>query len=256
MSAESCLGLGRIAALILGMLFAGNLSAAETDQPQPENASNPLAKTRNTDIFGSGFKVADGVDLSSVDIEGAFMARSDFKVKYEAHYWRLESDDQRASGWESFTLKGIWFPKEGRRGGWGYRLALGLDWVLDGGNSEDGIGTGSDLLGPFAGIALAPRQGTTIIPLVQHFQNYSGDPFSTTAARLIVMQVLPERWWLKLDGVLPVDWEKDREIPATVELQLGRSLSRSVALFGNAHAGVGADRPYDYGFGFGIRLSY
>ncbi len=228
----------------------------DAQETAPENASNPLAKTRNTDVIGSGFRVDDGVDLATGAVEGAFMARDDLKVKYEAHYWRLETAGPSSSGWESFTLKGIWFPKEGRRGGWGYRLALGLDWVLDGGNSDSGIGTGSDQLAPFAGVALAPRAGTTIIPLIQHFESYNGEPYSLTAARVIAMQALSQGWWLKLDGVLPVDWENDREVPATVEVQLGKALSRNVSLFGNAHAGIGSDRPYDFGFGFGLRLSY
>ena len=245
----------RIALAVVVLLYAVGSHAAEPEEASGENASNPLSKTRNTDFYGSGFRVADGLDLSTGAIEGAFMARDNLKVKYEAHYWKL-SGAADASGLESITLKGIWFPKEGRRGGWGYRLALGMDWVLDGGNSEDGIGSGSDLLGPFAGIALTPRQGTTLIPLIQHFENYNGDPYSLTAARLIAMQTLPERWWLKLDGILPVDWENDKAVPATVEVQLGKQLNRSVSLFGNFNAGLGSDRPYDYGFGFGLRLNY
>jgi hypothetical protein len=238
------------------LLVAFDTHAEESPEAAAENASNPLAKTRNTDFIGAGFRASGDVDLATASVEGAFMARSNLKVKYEAHYWRLDAGDRKENGLESVTLKGIWFPKEGRRGNWGYRLALGLDWVLDGGNSDDGIGSGSDLLAPFAGVALSPRQGTTIIPLVQHFEEYKGNPFSMTAVRVIAMQALPERWWLKLDGIVPFDWENDRAVPATLELQLGKSVSRAVSLFGNAYAGLGSDRPYDYGFGFGIRLSY
>jgi hypothetical protein len=242
---------------LVGLCFAaGALASSGEAAGVAENASNPLAKTRNTDFYGEAFRAESEVDLSTGSVEGAFMARDDLKVKYEAHYWRLESPSRTSSGWESFTLKGIWFPVEGRRGSWGYRLALGLDWVLDGGNSEDGIGTGSDQLAPFVGIALSPRQGTTLIPLIQHFESYNGDPFSMTAVRVIAMQSLPEQWWLKVDCAIPVDWENDRSVPATFEFQLGRKVSKSVSLFGNAHAGLGSDRPYDYGFGFGLRLSY
>ena len=224
------------------------------DEPA-ENASNPLAKGRNTDLRYQAFDVDDQSHQQTVSIEGAFMALPDLKIKYEAHYSETDVTGSSERGWEQFSLKGIYFPKEGRWGKWGYRVAVGLEWLIDGGNSDLGIGTGADQLGPFVGLALTPRQGTTLIPLIQHFESYRGADVSVTAARLIAMQTLSRASWIKLDGIFPYDWDRDA-VPANIELQYGRNLSNSLALFVDGLVGLGSDRPYDYGFGVGVRFIY
>ncbi len=243
-------------ALLLVCLAPGLVLAEDLGGDETENASNPLAKTRNTDVSGQGFEFDSEVKRRAAVVEGAFMARDDLKVKYEVHYWRTTSTGEVTSGFERLSLKGIWFPAEGRRGNLGYRWALGLEWILDGGNSDIGIGSGGDQLAPFAGIALVPRSGTTIIPLVQHFESYRGDPVSMTAGRVIAMQNLGARSWLKLDAIVPVDWENDATVPATAEVQYGLHLNRAAAVFVDGLVGLGKDRPYEWGLGLGVRFSY
>ena len=46
-----------------------------------------------------------------------------------------------------------------------------------------------------------------------------------TAARLIAIQSLANNYWGKLDLIIPVDWENDKAIPATAEVQLGKMFS-------------------------------
>ncbi len=94
------------------------------------------------------------------------------------------------------------------------------------------------------------------IPLVQHFFDYSGEDVSQTAFRLIAMRPLPEKMWLKLDAKIPIDWEQDQAIPATAELQLGKSFSKNVGLYVDGLLGIGTDRPYDWGVGAGVRFNY
>ncbi len=111
-------------------------------------------------------------------------------------------------------------------------------------------------VGPFAGVALVPRPGTTLIPLLQQFVSYNGNDVNTTSLRLIGLQTLPRGIWLKLDAKLPIDWENDNAVPATFEIQLGKHLSDSVGLFADGLFGIGGDRPYDYGAGLGVRFKY
>ena len=98
--------------------------------------------------------------------------------------------------------------------------------------------------------------GVTLIPLVQHFAEYNGDEVSTTAFRLIGLKPLPNKMWAKLDAKVPIDWEHDNAIPATAELQLGKSINKTVGIYLDGMLGVGSDRPYDWGLGTGIRFSY
>ncbi len=66
-----------------------------------------------------------------------------------------------------------------------YRRAVSLEWIKDLGDQHKGIGSGADQISPFTTIAIGVRLGTMLIPLVQHFESYSNEDLSQTAARLI-----------------------------------------------------------------------
>jgi hypothetical protein len=203
-----------------------------------ENASNPLAKVKYTDVRAQYFDNPDGSytwDFWLAD--GAFMATDKLKIKYEVHYWKTDVTGSSESDFESFHLKPIYFPKSGTLGGWNYSLAVGAEWIKDFRNTDKGIGTWS------------------LIPLIQHFVSYNGADFNTTATRLIAIQSLPERVWIKYDLIVPYDWENDA-IPATVEVQLGKMHNKNFGYYAEVGAGLGSDRPYDWGIGVGARFNY
>ena len=233
--------------LFSGVGFAGEYA--------DENASNPLAKVKNTDLRWQYFDT-NGNHINDVSIEGAFMANDSLKIKYELHYWETDLSGSSEQNLESTTLKAIYFPKDIQGDGRNYRIAAGIDWIVDHGDADKSIGSGSDQLAPFLGLAIAYESGLSVIPLVQHFSDYDGKTVNTTAFRAIVMMPLPEKSWLKLDAKVPIDWENDKEIPATAELQLGRTYRKGVGAFADFLVGLGSDRPYDWGLGAGIRFSY
>lgn len=223
-----------------------------------ENASNPLAAVNNTDLRYQFFDLEGDADRQDAFIDGAYMLRPDLKLKYELHYNSTDVTGSRETDFEKANIKAIFFPAQGRISDtWGYRTAVGLEWVKDLGNGEGGIGTGSDQLAPLAGIAFANADtGTTLIPLVQHFESYNGDAdISQTAMRLIALQPFDGGYWLKGDIKLPYDWERETW-PATAEVQFGKTLSLGLAIYGDLLLGVGSDRPYDQGIGVGIRINY
>ncbi len=228
--------------------------AGATEKSGRENASNPLAKVKNTDLRYQYFDM-DGGHVNDFFIDGAFMALDSLKIKYELHFWETDLTGSSENNVESANLKAIYFPTEGAWGEIKYRVALGLDWIVDLGDQDKGIGTGSDQLAPFVGLAMGTG-GVTWIPLVQQFLDYSGESVNTTAFRLIAMKSLPNKMWLKLDAKAPIDWENDNAIPATAELQLGKSINKNVGLYVDALVGIGSDRPYDWGVGTGVRFSY
>lgn len=220
-----------------------------------ENASNPLASVNNTDFRWQYFDL-DGARRNDFYPDGSYMLTPKLKLKYELHYWNTDLSGTSRSNWESFHLKPIYFPKQGELGTWKYKLAVGVEWILDLGNEDRSIGSGSDQIAPLVGVALMPGGGLIIIPLVQHFVEYSGPTVNTTAFRLIAIQPLPKQFWGKLDAKVPVDWENDNAIPATVEVQLGKMFDKQFGAYVDALAGVGNDRPYDWGAGVGFRVNY
>ena len=222
-----------------------------------ENASNPLSKGRNTDLRIQSTSGSGG-DKTDYFIDGAFMARDNLKIKYELHYNSVSSDLGSAEGLERAVLKAIFFPTEGRLNEtWGYRLALGLDWIIEGTSYDKGIGAGADQLGPFAGVALGNSEtGLTLIPLLQHVVSYTGPTdVSQTAMRLIALQPFASDYWAKLDLKVPYDWNAETW-PSTAELQLGYNVNDRMAVYGEVLVGLGGDRPYDHGGGIGLRFKY
>jgi len=243
--------LKRACALFL-LLFSAAGFAGEYVE---ENASDPLAKVRNTDLRWQYFDLDDS-HINDLFIDGAFMANDNLKIKYELHYWETDLSGESEQNIESTTLKAIYFPKDIKGDGRNYRLAVGLDWIVDHGDEDKAIGSGSDQLAPFFGVAIAYKSGLSLIPLVQHFTDYNGNTVNTTAFRAIMIKPLPEKSWLKLDARVPIDWENDNAIPATAELQLGRTYSKGIGAYADLLVGLGSDRPYDWGLGVGVRFSY
>ncbi len=243
----------QVVALLCICLFV--TSAGMADETEGENASNPLAKVKNTDLRWQYLDMENG-HVNDFFIDGAFMANDKLKIKYELHYWETDITGSSEHDLESSTLKAIYFLNDGVSGDMKYRLALGMDWILDLGDQEKGIGSGSDQLAPFVGVALGLKGDISLIPLVQHFLNYSGDDVNRTAFRLIAMRPMPTQMWLKLDLKIPIDWENDNAIPATAELQLGKTITKNIGLYVDGLVGLGCDRPYDLGIGTGIRFIY
>ena len=235
--------------LIIGSLLT--LSASAT----AENASNPLSKGKNTDIRVQHYDLGDAGDRTRYIVDGAFMASDNLKIKYEINYWDTDASGSSEQDWESFHLKGIYFPSEGKWGDTAYRASVGLEWIKGADNADIGIGSDAEILSPFAGVALNINDGLTLIPLVQHYTEYSGEEVDVTAARLIGLWSLADGYWRKLDAKVPYDWN-NHVTPANAELQFGKMLGQGFGVYGEALVGLGSDRSYDWAVGFGLRFVY
>jgi hypothetical protein len=238
-----------IKCMLVLMLVAGTTQAY-----CDENASNPLAAVNNIDVRWQHFDL-DGPEVNNFYLEGGVMLNPKLKLKYELHYWETDLSGSSENDWESARIKPIYFPKQGKIGDWGYKLAIGGELIVDFDNDDKGIGSGSDQISPFAGVAFV-RGGTVLVPLVQHYVEYSGPDVNTTAFRLIGIQSLPNKFWGKLDAKIPIDWEDDNAIPATVEVQLGKMFSPAFGIYMDGLVGVGGDKPYDWGVGVGLRFNF
>lgn len=100
------------------------------------------------------------------------------------------------------------------------------------------------------------KDGTVLVPIVQHFVEYDGPDVNKTSFRLIAIQSLPKNYWLKLDAKVPVDWEDDNAIPASAEPQIGKMFTPAFGAYVDGLFGLGGDRPYDWGVGIGLRFNY
>jgi hypothetical protein len=223
-----------------------------------ENASNPLAAVNNTDVRLQYFDLEGGADRWDFFIaDGAYMLTPKLKLKYEIHYWDTDVTGSSESDMESVHLKPIYFPEKmkGKFGEWKYKVAIGAELIIDFDHTEKGIGSGSDQFAPLVGVAMV-RDDIVLVPLVQHFVEFDGPDVNTTAFRMIAIQSFANKVWGKLDAIVPVDWEHDNEIPATVEMQIGKMFSPTFGLYMDGLLGIGTDKPYEWGVGVGARFNY
>jgi hypothetical protein len=223
--------------VVIALLYCLSLPgiAISGDTPEAtegENASNPLAAVNNTDLRLQLFDL-DGSGRQDYFIDGAKMLSPKMKLKYEVHYWQTDVTGQSENNLESLHLRFIYFPVEGKLGTRPYRLAVGAEWIKDLGDTDKGIGSGADQIAPLVGVALKFGD-TMVIPLLQHFESYSGADVRQTASRLIAIKPLPSQAWLKLDAKIPYDWESYK-IPASAELQLGKTFFPMFGAYSTSH---------------------
>ncbi len=219
-----------------------------------ENASNPLAAVSNIDLRAQYYDLDDAY-IKDYNLEGATMLNPKIKLKYELHYWDTDISGENEKHLESALAKLIYFPKEGKFQDMPYRLAVGAEVDFDLGDEDKGTGVGSDVASAFVGIALSITQNITSISLIQHYENFSGNDVSMTALRMITIQKIPSQSWIKYDLKVPYDWENST-IPASFELQLGKSFTRSIGLYAELQGGIGGDKLYNSAAGIGFRYSY
>jgi hypothetical protein len=232
------------------------LAIGATSAYGEENASNPLAAVSNTDLRAQYFDL-EGPERRDYWVDGASMLTPNLKLKYELHYWDTDVTGSSKSDWESLHLKPIYFPESmvGELGSWKYKVAIGGEMIVDAGNDDKGIGSGSDQVAPLLGMAFV-RESMVLVPIVQHFVEYDGPEVNTTSFRLIAIQSFENNLWGKLDAKVPVDWENDNEIASSFEVQLGKMFSPGFGTYVEGLFGIGGDKPYDWGVGVGVRFNY
>ena len=216
-------------------------------------ASNPISAVNNTDLKWTHVRLNDPNDSRQNDywVRGGWTFARWLKLSYELTYRETNLTGSSLSDWESLSLKPIFFIKNGEMGSWKYRLATGFEWIVD----FDNFGEGSDQISPLFGVALLPRKGTTLVPLVQHFVSYNGPTVNTTGFRLIGIQSLPYEAWLKMDLIVPYDWESER-IPATLEIELGKMSRSFFGVYVSGITGIGGDAFVNWGASLNLRFVY
>jgi len=250
----------RLLTIVVLALLPGVAAAADEKDPAPadgeENASNPLAPVNNTDLKYQYLDLGRG-DRHDLFVDGAYMLQPKLKLIYELHYWETNVTGHSENDVETLLLKPLYFPRTGELDVWKYRLAVGLEWIVDFNHFDKGIGSGADQLAPLVAVALSsPARGLTVIPVVQHFVSYNGKDVNRTTFRFIGIKGLPGNLWATADAKIPIDWENDNAVPASVKLQLGKMFSPHFGVFGEGLIGLGGDRPYDHGIGLGLRIKY
>lgn len=236
--------------------FAGLAGFLPTMASAEENASNPLAAANNVDLRWQ-YTSASAGNKHDFFIDGAQMLTPKFKLKYELHYNSNDFTGSYKDDFEKLNIKPLLFPYQTKfNDTWAMKATIGVELIVDLGDSSKAIGAGADQIAPLGGFAFSNSQsGLTIITLVQQFLFVNGTDINTTSGRLIAIQPFGEGYWAKADAKFPYDWE-NKEWPITAELQVGYNFDKTVAAYVDGLVGISNGRPYDVGVGLGLRFKY
>lgn len=226
------------------------------------DASNPTAVVNYQDLRYRYFDIDPGAEKMSFDTEGAYMPHPRFKVTNELRLVYTDKTGSWSTDFEVLKLQGL-FLTDGQPFGIKAKYALGLEWLMDLGNLEDGTGSGSDQIAPLAGIGWMPTESDSIVTLVQYFYSYDthdgGSKVRKTGPRLIYVRTLPAIvGWFKADYKGEIDHQDDEDYSSTLELQLGTMFTERLGAYIEGFLGdtVFSSDQYNYSMGLGIRYTY
>ena len=254
-----------LALVIIAVLAPAAL--ADTEEKEQEvasgaDASNPTAAVNFQDLRYRYFDIDPDAEKMSFDTEGAYMVHPRFKFTNELRLVYTDKKGSWSTDLEVLKLKGI-FLTDGQPFGIKAKYALGLEWLKDLGDFEDGTGSGSDQIAPLAGIGWMPTDSDFIITLVQYFYSYDthdgGPKVRKTGPRLIYIRKLPGIYgWFKADYKGEIDHEDNEDYSSTLELQLGTMFTERLGAYIEGFLGdyVFSSDQYNYSMGLGIRYIY
>ena len=136
------------------------------------DASDPLAKTDNTDLKWIYFQEEGGADTNLWTVYGNWNFANWGKLIYELGCARTDDEGIITKGFDTLSLKPLFFVGKGQVGDWKYGLATGFELVLDFAEVDsatgiiNGYGSGADLISPLFGVSFS-KGNTTLVPLVQ-----------------------------------------------------------------------------------------
>ena len=144
-----------------------------------------------------------------------------------------------------------------------YSVVTALELTLD--TATDPLtGLGKYLLGPliFASIDV-PSLRSRLFPFYQQVFSIAGDEdrpdINYASIRpAVILTKWPNRWYTVIDPNFFIDFELDNKTGMTLEVEVGRALSKNVIVYGRPGAGVFGDIPqvHDWNIEAGFRYFF
>ena len=248
---------------LLAILVSTGSVALHAAESGGAAASDPTAAVSYQDFRYRYFDRSRNNERHSLETEGAFMLRPRIKITNELRYVSDDSSGKSEQDFNQLKIKGIHL-SEIKPFGVKAKLALGVEWLKDLGDFEEGTGTGADQIAPLAGIGWSLNDKNFVVTLVQYFHSYDTDnafdgDVRQTAPRLIWIRSLPSMGgWFKVDLKMSIDHEDDENFDQTLELQLGRMVSPKWGVYGEILVGddVFDSDAYNIGVGVGARMMF
>ena len=129
----------------------------------------------------------------------------------------------------------------------GYALILVTEAIFD--TADDArLGQGKTIISPLVYAAIdLPGRDSVFFPNFQHYFSVAGDENRPDVNFTVLKPNLLTRWpdkiYTFLEPQFTIDWERDAKVGLTVELEVGKILSRNIAAW--ARPGIGLINKYE-----------
>ncbi len=164
----------------------------------------------------------------------------------------------RASGFGDLLVRGAWRATQRD----GFALILATDVIFD--TAKDPrFGQGKTIVAPLVYAAIdLPKYDSVFFPNIQHYFSVAGDEnrpdVSFTTLKPNLLTRWPNKIYTFLEPQFTIDWERDAKVGLTVELEVGKLLSKNVAAW--ARPGIGVinrnELPQVYNWNLEVGMRY
>jgi len=248
------------AAIVL-VFFHGFVTSVHAKGGSGVDASDPTAAVSYVDLRLQTFDLFDSAERDRYALEGAYVAGEVHKLSYQVNYWDTDVSGEDESGLESLRAQYMHIQSRERRNGFAYRLVVGAELILDQGDLDDGIGSGTDQVAPLIGAGWNFSENNSLATLLQHFYSVSeeddADRVRTTMPRLIWMYHFADiDGWLKVDNQLYLDHEDGHRSSNVIEIQLGKMFMPGIGGYVEYLTNNAGAKIYDDGWGLGLRMAF
>jgi hypothetical protein len=165
---------------------------------------------------------------------------------------------ERVSGQGDLLIRGAWRATQRE----GFALIVATDVIFDTADDER-LGFGKTVVAPlmYAAIDL-PKYDSVFFPNIQHFfsvaDDYNRADVSFTTLKPNLLTRWPNKMYTFLEPQFTIDWEHDAKVGLTIELEVGKILSKNIAAW--ARPGIGAinknEMPQVYEWNLEVGMRY
>jgi len=219
---------------LLAQTQPGAPSAAETLLRRPTDFRT-RAEVRNEyqDLEGDGYR-----NIVAPRFEYAVSPSVALRLDTPYVTYDPGGGGERVSGLGDLVARGVWRAIQRD----GIALIVGTDVIFDTADDQR-LGYGTTVVAPlmYAAIDL-PKYDSVFFPNIQHYFSVAGDDtrgdVSFTTLKPNLLTRWPNKVYTFLEPQFTIDWEHDAKIGLTVELEVGKILSRNIAAWARPGIGV------------------
>lgn len=229
-------------------------SAAEAALKKPTDFRS-RAEVRNEyqDLEGDGYR-------NLVIPRFEYAVKPSFALRLETPYVTYDpgGGGERISGQGDLVARAAWRAIQRD----GFALIVATDLIFDTADDQQ-LGFGKNIVAPhmYAAIDL-PKYDSVFFPNIQHYFSVAGDDsrgdvnFTTLKPNLLTRW--PNKVYTFLEPQFAIDWERDAKTGLTIELEVGKILSKNIAAW--VRPGIGAlnkdELPFVYEWNFEVGMRY